>query len=35
LLVFLIVAVDSLIGGLLFLMKKSPKPADDALAKSI
>ena len=35
LLVFLIVAVDSLIGGALFLMKKSPKPADDALAKSI
>lgn len=35
LLLFLIVAVDSLIGGLLFLMKKGPKTADDALAKSI
>jgi uncharacterized membrane protein YbhN (UPF0104 family) len=35
LLLFLIVAVDSLIGGVLFLMKKSPKPADDALATSI
>jgi glycosyltransferase 2 family protein len=35
LLLFLIVAVDSLIGGLLFLIKKSPKPVDDALAKSI
>ena len=33
LLLFLIVALDSLIGGLLFLMKKSPKPAADALAK--
>jgi uncharacterized membrane protein YbhN (UPF0104 family) len=35
LLVFLIVVVDSLVGGLLFLVKKGPKPADDALAKSI
>jgi uncharacterized membrane protein YbhN (UPF0104 family) len=35
LLLFLIVAVDSLIGGLLFLIKKSSKPVDDALAKSI
>ena len=35
LLLFLIVVVDSLVGGLLFLVKKSPKPADDALAKSI
>jgi glycosyltransferase 2 family protein len=35
LLVFLIMVMDSLIGGLLFLIKKSPKPADDALAKSI
>jgi uncharacterized protein (TIRG00374 family) len=35
LLVFLIVVVDSLVGGLLFLVKKSPKPADDALAKSV
>jgi len=35
LLLFLIVVVDSLIGGLLFLVKKSPKPADDALLKSI
>jgi hypothetical protein len=35
LLVFLIVAMDSLIGGLLFLVKKSPRPADEALAKSI
>jgi glycosyltransferase 2 family protein len=35
LLLFLIVVVDSLIGGLLFLVKKGPKPADDALAKSI
>ncbi|HSE87517.1 MAG TPA: lysylphosphatidylglycerol synthase domain-containing protein, partial [Candidatus Binatia bacterium] len=35
LLLFLIVAVDSLIGGLLFLMRKGPKTADDALAKSI
>jgi hypothetical protein len=35
LLVFLIVVLDSLIGGLLFLLKKSPKPADDALAKSV
>ena len=35
LLLFLIVVVDSLIGGLLFLVKKSPKPADDALATSI
>jgi hypothetical protein len=34
LLLFLIVAVDSLIGGLLFLLKKSPKPVDDVLAKS-
>jgi hypothetical protein len=33
LLLFLIVVVDSLIGGLLFLLKKSSKPADDALAK--
>ena len=35
LLLFLIVVVDSLVGGLLFLVKKSPKPADDAFAKSI
>jgi len=35
LLLFLIMVVDSLIGGLLFLVKKSPKPADDALATSI
>ena len=35
LLLFLIVVVDSLIGGLLFLVKKSPKPADDAFATSI
>jgi glycosyltransferase 2 family protein len=35
LLVFLIVVVDSLVGGLLFLVKKGPKPADHALAKSI
>jgi glycosyltransferase 2 family protein len=34
LLLFLIVAVDSLIGGVLFLIKKSPKSAD-ALARSI
>lgn len=31
LLVFLIVAVDSLIGGLLFLLKRSPKPSADVL----
>src|SRR5262249_21478517 len=35
LLLFLIVAVDSLIGGLLFLMRRSPKPVDDVLAGSI
>jgi len=35
LLLFLIVVVDSLIGGLLFLVKKSPKPADDALGNLI
>ena len=35
LLVFLIVAMDSLIGGLLFLLKKSPKPANEVLAKPI
>jgi glycosyltransferase 2 family protein len=35
LLLFLIVAFDSLIGGVMFLVKKSPKPADDALLKSI
>jgi hypothetical protein len=33
LLLFLIVAVDSLIGGLLFLLKKSPKSVDDVLPK--
>jgi hypothetical protein len=27
--------VDSLLGGVIFLVKKSPKPADDALLKSI
>ena len=31
LLLFLIVVVDSLIGGVLFLMKRSPKPSADAL----
>jgi glycosyltransferase 2 family protein len=35
LLLFLIVAVDSLIGGVLFLMKKSPKPVDDPVAKLV
>jgi uncharacterized membrane protein YbhN (UPF0104 family) len=35
LLVFLIVVLDSLIGGLLFLVKKNPKTADEALVKSI
>jgi glycosyltransferase 2 family protein len=35
LLVFLIVVMDSLIGGLLFLVKKNPKPDDEALAKPI
>lgn len=35
LLLFLIVAVDSLIGGILFLLKKSPKPVDDVLANSV
>ena len=35
LLLFLVVSVDSLIGGALFLMKKSPKAADAALLKSI
>jgi glycosyltransferase 2 family protein len=34
LLVFLIVMVDSLIGGLLFLLKQSPKPAGDPWAQS-
>jgi uncharacterized membrane protein YbhN (UPF0104 family) len=33
LLLFLIVAVDSLLGGLLFLVKRSPKPVDDILVK--
>lgn len=32
LLLFLIVVVDSLIGGLLFLLKRSPKPSADVLA---
>ncbi len=35
LLLFLIVAVDSLIGGLLFLLKKSPKSVDDVLPKPV
>jgi glycosyltransferase 2 family protein len=34
LLLFLIVIVDSLIGGLLFLLKQSPRPAGDTWAKS-
>ena len=32
LLLFLIVVVDSLIGGLLFLLKRNPKPSADAVA---
>ena len=35
LLLFLVVGVDSLIGGLLFLLKKNPRPVDDVLAKSV
>jgi glycosyltransferase 2 family protein len=35
LLLFLVVAVDSLIGGVLFLMNRGSHPADDALATSI
>jgi glycosyltransferase 2 family protein len=34
LLLFLIVVADSLIGGLLFLLKQSPKAAGDTWAKS-
>src|SRR5262245_39586473 len=35
LLLFLIVAVDSLIGGVLFLMNRGANAADDALARSV
>jgi glycosyltransferase 2 family protein len=35
LLLFLIIAVDSLVGGVLFLLKKSPKPTADSLEKAV